>query len=324
MRGYIDRIYPSQALPGFDDPAELASVWGRRWGAVDDVSPLRVVLMRRPGPEFDAMTGGVFDERAGLVVDPHGRWYWNGDQPDVARVREQHAGLVAALQSEGVEVVFAEPLTPPLFNGVFTRDPLVTVRGGAVIGRLAPRQRRGEEASITRAVAAAGMPVLRTIAGGGTLEGGSFVKIRPGVAALGLSSRCNDEGADQLDEVLRTLGVELIRVPLSGFSIHLDGHLAMLDRETALVDGSNLPYWFLERLKGMGLRVLWRHPDEHWSVNFIALRPGRILMSESSPRTRELLEDQGIEVLTVPYDEIQRFSGGVHCSTMELVRDWPA
>ena len=60
-RAYIDRVYPSSALPPFDDPGELTALWGRRWGADDEVGPLRVVLMRRPGREFDAMRGGVFD-----------------------------------------------------------------------------------------------------------------------------------------------------------------------------------------------------------------------------------------------------------------------
>jgi N-dimethylarginine dimethylaminohydrolase len=319
---YLDRFYPPRPLPPFDAPDELTSVWGRAWGAADEVGPLKMVLMRRPGSEFEAMANGRFDEKRGVIVDPDGHWYWNcTEPPDVERVRAQHDGLVAALRAEEVEVVFAEELLPPLFNGVFTRDPLVTVRGGAVICRLAPRQRRGEGASILRALASLGMPVLRTIAGSGTLEGGSFVKIRPDVAAVGLSTRCNEEGADQLDEVLRRLGIELIRVPLPGFSIHLDGHMAMVDRDKALVDGSGLPYWFIKRLADMGIQVLWPHPEESWSINCIVIRPGRLIMSDSSPHTRQLLEDHGIEVVSIPYDEVQKFSGGVHCSTMELIRE---
>ena len=321
---YLDRVYPAQPLPPFDDPGELAAVWGAPWGASDDVSPLKMVLMRRPGPEFEAMTNGRYDPELGQLVDPEGRWYWSGaEAPDVARVRDQHDGLVAALRAEGVEVVFAEQLAPPLFNGVFMRDPLVTVRGGAVIGRLAARQRRGEEAGVLRALAAAGVPVLRTIAGSGTLEGGSFVKIRPDVAALGLSARCNEEGADQLDEVLSRLDVELIRVPLAGYSIHLDGHLAMLDHDKALVDAEHLPYWFVTRLADLGITPLWPHPGEEWAVNCLVTRPGRVIMSDSSPHTRRLLERHGVEVVTVAYDEVQKFSGGVHCSTMELLREAP-
>ena len=318
---YMDRVYPPCFEPPFDEPDELSGVWGRVWGAEDEVSPLRVVLMRRPGNEFEAMTDGRWDQDLGVMVDPKGLWFWDGPKPPNAeRVKTQHAGLVEAFRKEGVEVVFAEPLDPPLFNGVFMRDPLVTVRGGAVIGRLAPRQRRGEGASILRALASVGMPVLRTIAGTGTLEGGSFVKLRRDVAALGLSTRCNTEGADQLEDVLRVLGIELIRVPLPGYSIHLDGHLSMVDYDKAIVDTS-LPYWFIERLTNMGIEPLWPPPEERWAVNGITLRPGRVLTSDSSPRTQRMLERRGVEVITIPYDEVQKFSGGVHCSTMELIRE---
>jgi N-dimethylarginine dimethylaminohydrolase len=44
-------------------------------------------------------------------------------------------------------------------------------------------------------------------------------------------------------------------------------------------------------------------------------------MCDGYPRTRELLERRGIEVVAVPYAEIQKGGGGIHCSTMELVRD---
>ena len=44
-------------------------------------------------------------------------------------------------------------------------------------------------------------------------------------------------------------------------------------------------------------------------------------MCDGYPRTRELLERRGMEVVAIPYDEIQKGGGGVHCSTMELVRD---
>ena len=33
------------------------------------------------------------------------------------------------------------------------------------------------------------------------------------------------------------------------------------------------------------------------------------------------LEQRGIEVLRIPYNEIQKNGGGIHCSTMELIRD---
>ena len=44
-------------------------------------------------------------------------------------------------------------------------------------------------------------------------------------------------------------------------------------------------------------------------------------MCDGYPRAREALERRGVEVVAIPYDEIQKAGGGIHCSTMELVRE---
>jgi putative PEP-CTERM system histidine kinase len=47
----------------------------------------------------------------------------------------------------------------------YTRDPLIMVKGGAIICRMGTRIRRGEELAITRTLARLGIPILRTLAG---------------------------------------------------------------------------------------------------------------------------------------------------------------
>lgn len=308
------------AEPPFSD--ELEEVWGARWGAHDEVGVLRRVLVRTPGDELRAIRADAWDERLGALVDPAGRWYWTDSRPpDMDLVAAQHRGLVDALRAEDVEVDVMEPLGPPFVKSVYTRDPSITVPGGAIIGRMGVRMRRGEEPHATRALAGAGMPILGTITGTGTLEGGSFVKLRRGLAALGTSIRCNEEGERQLRALLELIGIELIRVPVAGYSIHIDLHFAMVDVDRALVHPDGLPYDFLVMLRRLGIETIDAAPDEEWGLNLLCLRPGRVLMAEGSPRTAELLDRAGIEVVTIPYDEIHKNGGGVHCSTIELVRD---
>ena len=319
---YHQTLCPPVAEPPFEDPAELERVWGKRWGSVDEVGILRAVLLRRPGPELEQIRPDAWNPGARALVDPNGGWYWESEEPpDLSLVAQQYERLVAALEAEDVEVHFAEPLAERFTKAMYTRDPLISVPGGVVIGRLAPLMRRGEERSITQAVGGLGVPILRTITGTGLLEGGSFAKLTPRVAAFGTSIRCNDEAASQLAETLRWLGIELIVVPMSGYSIHLDGHFAMVDVDKALVDPTGLPHWFLDKLAQLGIEAIWCHPEEGWAINSLAVRPGRVLMGEGNPRTAERLERRGVEVVTLPYDEIQKNGGGIHCSTMELLRD---
>ena len=183
------------------------------------------------------MRAECWDEGSRSLVDPERNWFWESRAlPDVARMQAEHDGLVATLRAEGVDVVDGGAMPPQLMNAVYVRDPMCVVRGGAVIGRMGPLMRRGEERYATQSVAALGMPMLRTIQGTGMLEGGTVVRITPRVYAFGASIRCNPEGARQLAEVLAPLGVELIVVPLAGWSIHLDGHLSMVARDKALCD----------------------------------------------------------------------------------------
>jgi N-dimethylarginine dimethylaminohydrolase len=167
------------------------------------------------------------------------------------------------------------------------------------------------------------MPILRTIHGTGIMEGGSFAFITPKVAVVGLSSRVNEAGADQVEEVLRVQGVELLRVHLTGYRLHIDGAFVMIDVDTAIINPVQLPYWFLEKLKELGIRTIEVHPDDPvWTINCLAVAPGRVLMADAvSPYTAEALDKAGISVRIVPYSAVYQGGGGIHCSTAPLVRD---
>jgi N-dimethylarginine dimethylaminohydrolase len=320
--GYHQSLFPPLPEPPFEAAEERERVWGARWGANSEVGRLRAVLMRRPGRELERISADGWDPMIQALVDPESGWYWESDQPpDLALVQEQYDGLLELLEAEGVQVHLAEPVEPRFSKAMYTRDPLVILPGGAVVGRLGPRMRRGEEQSMTRAVASLGMPILRTIVGAGLVEGGSFAKLTPKVAAFGTSIRCNDEGARQLEEILRYFGIELIVVPMAGFSLHLDGAFAMVDVDKALVHAGDLPYWFLARLDDLGIESIWCHPEELWAVNSLTISPGRVVMCEGYPYTAERLERRGVEVVRIPYGEIQKNGGGIHCSTIELIRE---
>jgi N-dimethylarginine dimethylaminohydrolase len=280
------------------------------------------VLVRSPADELSLVRADAYDEEAQALVDPDGRWYWTGSEPpDLDLVKAQHAGLVATLEREGVQVDDAGPIGPTFVKSVYVRDPLITVPGGAIVLRMGVRMRRGEEPSITQTIAATGMPVLGTLTGTATAEGGSFIKLDETTALYGLSIRCNQSAADQLAEILARVGMELIVVPLSGYTIHLDLHLAMVDVDKALVDVPGLPYWFLEYLEARGIEAIAADPSEEWGLNALCLAPGKVLMAAEAPRSAERLAARGVEVIPVEYGELHKNGGGVHCSTMELVRE---
>ena len=57
-------------------------------------------------------------------------------------------------------------------------------------------------------------------------------------------------------------------------------------------------------------------------VNCLALRPGKVLLAiNNGDATAERLVDHGVEVIGIDYAECQQNGGGIHCSTLPLVRD---
>jgi N-dimethylarginine dimethylaminohydrolase len=318
------KTFPSRAEPAFEAEREQIEVWGRRWGCNNDVGRLRMVLMHRPGSELNIVDPSKRLPEIGGYGDTEKGWYWRGDTiPDLAAQQSQHDALVAALREEGTEIVFIDQCAPGKMKSVYTRDSVIAVDGGAIIARLGPPIRRGEELPALRTLGKIGMPILRTIGGTGLLEGGSFAFVTPKVAVLGLSSRVNEEGARQLEEVLRVHGVELLRVHLTGYRLHIDGVFVMVGPDTAFLNPALLPFSFLEKLKELKIRQIEACPEDRpWVINCLAVRPGRVIMPEGlSDRTAAKFEEAGISIRVVPYDKVALGGGGIHCSTSPLIRD---
>ena len=318
------KAFASEAEPPFESAEQQRLVWGREWGCPNDVGTLRVVLLCRPPDDLATVVDTTrWDSELEAYADREAGWYWrHREPPDLKKMREQHDRLADVLHAEGVELTYVSDTVPGHIKSQSTRDQVVAVRGGAIICRMGARLRRGEEAPVTRAVAALGMPILRTINGSGIFEGGSFAMINEQTAVVGIGARANAEGARQVEEVLRPLGVELLKVELNGYKQHIDGAFVMADVDVALINPIGLPFWFLEKLKVLKVRTVECHPDDPpFTVNCLAVRPGRVIMSRTSARTVERLGKAGVEVISLDYEHVYRGGGGVHCSTAPLVRD---
>ncbi len=320
------QMFGSSPEPAFEDASRLQKDWGQAWGVDNDVGRIRSILVHRPGPELDMVDKAKRIEEIGSYGDLEKGWYWQSDTvPDMDKLRAQHDNMVDIFKREGIEVHYldGQGQTDGMLKACYTRDSALMVKGGAVVCRMAPRIRQGEEMVVTRTLAKLGVPILRTIHSTGMLEGGSFAWINAQTAVVGRSIRINNEAIEQLDDVLKRQGVELLVVDLNGYTIHIDGSFVMVDKDLALVDATQLPYWFLEKLRELGVDTVEITPqDNTWIINGLAIAPGRYMMGNgASNRTLDLLQQKGVEVIPVDFDLVQLNGGGIHCSTMPLMRD---
>lgn len=328
---------PGEAEPAMETPEYMNENWGGMWGVNNDVGQIKKVLVHRPGIEIEAVNReSVINQAMDARLAPNGKkWYWlDASRPlDLERMQEQHDNMCDALRKEGCEVIYLDAkdedmLRTPgkkewLTKVIYTRDPFICVPGGAIILRMAPYMRHGEERVYTKSLANIGIPILATLHGNAIAEGGSFTMITPDTAAIGVSNRINEEGANQIESILNQIGVRLLKVPLCGWNIHIDLSFCMVDRDLAVIDPRTLPWWFLCELKEMGIRTVYGHPDEFWACNMLATRPGRVIIAKGSERTGERLAKEGVEIAAVvEMDEIWRGGGSVHCSTQPLMREY--
>lgn len=318
------KMFAAGAEPAFEDARELEAHWGRAWGVDNDVGRIRAILVHRPGTELEVLDASKRIESIGSFGDVDVGWYFQSDRlPDVAKMQAQHDALVAAFEANDIEVCHVEGVGGGRLKSCYTRDPLIMVKGGAIVSRMGARVRRGEELAITRTLAKLGVPILRTLSGRALMEGGSFAWIDDKTAVIGCGVRVNREGAEQVGEVLKRQGVELLVIDLVGYDIHIDGSFLMIDKGLALLNPAGVPYSFLEELKARGIHAIEIDPaDDDWIVNSLAIAPGKLVMPEgASERTLETLEKHGVSWTIVPYSEMHLNGGGVHCSTMPLIRD---
>ena len=166
------------------------------------------------------------------------------------------------------------------------------------------------------------MPIFHTIHGTGLMEGGSFLWLNEHTAVVFVGQRSNAEGARQLGEVLKMLGVELVCVDNTGYGLHIDCSIVKVDVDKALVFVQDLPWWFLVPLKESGIQLIDADPrDGGMGVNCLAVKPGRVIMSSHARYSADQLDQNGAEVVTVDFDETFTGGGGVNCSTFPLIRD---
>jgi N-dimethylarginine dimethylaminohydrolase len=185
--------------------------------------------------------------------------------------------------------------------------------------------RAGEERFVACALGELCIPILRTVRGTGTFEGADAAWIAPETVLLATGLRTNDEGARQVADLLREMGIEVIGVGLPYGAMHLMGQLRFADRDLAIAWPGRVPYAAVEALRARGCTAHFL-PDEGeakrgMALNFVTLGPRQILMAAGNPITQAFYQTLGIACRTVEVGELAKAAGGIGCLTGILERE---
>ncbi|MGH2850578.1 MAG: arginine deiminase family protein, partial [Solirubrobacteraceae bacterium] len=132
------------------------------------------------------------------------------------------------------------------------------------------------------------------------------------------------------------LGIELIVCHSPGWydstgngnigTSHMDMVMLTVDHRKVLLAPHLVNYGFVRELLRRDYTIIEVPVEEYWdlAVNAVTLAPGKVVMNAGAPTTVAALERRGIEVIQVDFSESHKFAiAGLHCATLELVRDQP-
>jgi N-dimethylarginine dimethylaminohydrolase len=236
--------------------------------------------------------------------------------------RRQHAEMVSVYEQAGVKVHFLEP-DPNLPYQVFARDSSINVSDGPIVTQCAQWWRRGEYAPVIRFYQERDIPIKKMVTAG-SFEGGDFMIVEPGVAAIGTGEeRTQEKAARQVAGWLEDEGWEVRVERIPSHFLHIDVLAAMLGEKLAAVCVEQAGNGFVQWLKGKGVEIVPVTLDAalKLGVNGVALGGDRVLSTAESKDLNERLRALG---LTVYDPELSMFTlggGGAHCLMQAIRRE---
>jgi dimethylargininase len=224
---------------------------------------------------------------------------------DVRTAVRQHDSYEATLLDMGL-VVERQPALDDLPDSVFVEDTALVLDEIAVITRMGVTSRRPESPHTTRILA--NYRRLAFINAPGTLEGGDIVVIGKRIF-VGISTRTNQQGIDQLRTLLKPFGYTVESVAVRG-ALHLKSACTAVAPDTVIAN----PDWVEPAAFGVE-RVLTVPAAEPWGANVLA-SAGELLVSANFPATRDLLESAGFHTYSVNVSELHKAECGVTCMSI--------
>jgi len=249
--------------------------------------------------------------------------------PDFAKALDEYERFASLLSKTIRELDYLPPDAQSGLDSIYVHDPVIVTQRGAILCNMGKEQRRREPAAIGEYLQRIGVPILGRISGDGTLEGGDVVWVDERTLAVGRGYRTNDEGIRQLRELTADIVDEIVVVPLPHWNgpadvLHLMSFLSPIDHDLALVYTRLMPVPFREWLLTRGVRLV-EVPDTEYDTmacNVLAVAPRQCIMLEGNPRTRKLLEAEGVEVRVFGGAEIcAKGAGGPTCLTRPILRE---
>lgn len=288
-------------------------------GGQSEFGAIRKILIKHPK---DAFIDQANIDRQYRQLNYLGR-------PDYEKAFAEYEQFVELLKSKISQIEYLPQNKAVGLDSLYARDASLVTSKGVILCNMGKPARQGEPSAVSAYLTSRDFPVLGTIEGEATVEGGDIVWLDEKTLVAGHGYRTNATGIRQLKELTAGLVDEVIAVGLPHWEgpndvFHLMSIISPIDHDLAVVYSRLMPVPFREYLLDRGMTLV-EVPDKEFDsmgCNILAVAPRKCIMLDGNPVTRRALEKAGAEVLTYVGNEISRKgAGGPTCLTRPLVRD---
>ena len=269
-----------------------------------------IAVVRRPARSLAEHCELTFLERMPMAFDALDR---------------QHQAYCDALQAAGAKVLVLDAIEA-LPDSVFVEDAAVVLDDVAILALPGAASRQPEPARVGSEMANY-REQRECILALGTLEGGDVLRIG-NTLFVGLSTRTNRAGIEQLAAIVRRYGYDVVPVEVHG-SLHLKTACTALDANTVLLN----PAW-IDTAAFAGFDRIAVVEDEPFAANVLAvgsalfngtlfnstLFNSTLIVNAAFPRTLERVHAHarisGQRIIPVDISEFGKAEAGLTCMSL--------
>lgn len=249
-------------------------------------------------------------------------------KPDFEKAKLEYVQFENLLQKNGTDVLHFDEDHSVSMDSIYCRDAAIATDHGIIICNMGKPARNGEPEAQRKIFEKQNFKILGTIQSPGTVEGGDVAWLDEKTLAVGLTYRTNENGIQQLKNLLNPFGIEIIVVPLPHYKgpsdvFHLMSILSPVDKNLAVVYSPLMPINFRNDLLNRGFELVEVPESEFDSMgcNVLAISPRTCIMVKGNPVTKLLLEKAGCQVFEYDGNEISvKGGGGPTCLTRPVWR----
>jgi dimethylargininase len=220
----------------------------------------------------------------------------------------QHRTYVEALKNCGLEITTLEA-DENFPDSTFVEDTALLTPKCAIITNPGAPSRKGEIIQMSGTIKNY-YKNIEKIKSPGTLEAGDVMMIGNHYY-IGLSKRTNDQGADQLIDILNKYGFSGSKIILEK-GLHLKSAVSYIENNNLLVTSD-----FINKSDFQGYNLILVDDDESYAANSLWINDN-VLVPKGFPKTKQNIEELGYSTIAIDVSEFRKLDGGLSCLSLRF------